>query len=75
MKSHVQIVDQLSQVNVWRKKNAKREVIYNEIEHTIFFSYVGFARLFQAIKYFPQLNPDFGKEDITFPLSSISRAI
>ena len=69
-------MSQLSQVNLWNKDNVKMEVIYNSKYHTKnIFCYVGFARLFQVVKYFPQLNPNFGKEDITFPLSSSSRAI
>ena len=29
---------------------------------------VDFSKLCHAIKYFPQLNQNFGKEEITFPL-------
>ena len=76
MKSHVQIVAQLSQVNVWNKNNRKMEVMYNAREHMKnILSYVDFSRLFQVIKYIPRLNPNFGKEDIAFPLSFSSRAI
>ena len=50
--------------------------MYNSIEHiNNLFCCVDFSSLYQVIKYFPQLNPNFGKEDITFPLSSSSRAI
>ena len=38
-------------------------------------SYVDFEKLRHVIKYFPESPQKFGKEDITFPLSSISRAI
>ena len=70
MKSHVQIVAHLSQVNVWNKNNGKMENIYNAREHmkNIFCS-VYFQILFQFFRYLPQLNPFFSKEDITFPLS------
>ena len=63
MKSHVKIVAQLSKVNVWNKK---MEVMYNSREHMKnILCYFYFARLCQVITYFPQLNPNFGKEDIT----------
>ena len=76
MKLHVQIVSQLLQVNVWNKRNLKMEVIYNEREHMKnILSYFDFVKLCQAIKYFPQLNSDFWKEDITLPLSPSLRAI
>ena len=38
-------------------------------------SYVGFSKLCHVIKYFTELNQIFGQEDITFSLSSSSRAI
>ena len=69
-------MSKLSQVNVWIKNNQKMEVIYNAREHMKnILSHVDFAKLCQVIKYFPQLNPNFGKEDIAFPISSISRVI
>ena len=55
---------------MYEKKRIRMEVMYNTIEHTKhFFSYIDFAKMCQFIKYFTQLNPNFGKEDITFPLS------
>ena len=66
----LQMVSQLSQVNVWKKNNGKMEVMYNARDHMKnLFCYVYFERLCQVIDYFPQLNPKFGKDDITFPLS------
>ena len=38
-------------------------------------SYVDFSKLCKLIKYFPELNQSFVKEDINFPLSSSSIAI
>ena len=38
-------------------------------------SYVGFAKLCNVIKYFPELNQTFVKEVITFRLLSSSRAV
>ena len=38
-------------------------------------SYVDYSKICHVIRSFPDLNQTFGKEDITFPLSSISRAI
>ena len=76
MKPNFKIVAQLSQVNVWNKNNGKTEVMYDERDHMKnILSYFDSARLCQVIKYFPELNPIFGNEDITFPLSSSSRAI
>ena len=67
---------QLSQVNLWNKNNGKMEVMYNAREKGgNILCYVDFAILCQVIKYFTQLNPNFGKEDITFPISSSPRAI
>ena len=38
-------------------------------------SYVDLSRIFHVIKCFPDLKRKFGKEDITFILSSISISI
>ena len=38
-------------------------------------SYVGFAKLCNVIKYFPELNKKFVKEGLNSPLSSSSRAV
>ena len=38
-------------------------------------SYVDFLRIYQVIKFFPDLKQVFGKEDINFPISSSSGAI
>ena len=38
-------------------------------------SYVDFEKLFHVIRNFPELNRNFVKEDITFPLSYSSRSI
>ena len=66
----------LSQVNVWNKNSRKMEVIYNVREHMEnILRYIDFVKMCQVINYFTQLNPNFGKEDITFPLSLSSRAI
>ena len=63
-------------INVQNKNNQKMEVIYNARDHMKnILSYVDFANMCQLVKYFPQLNPHFWKEDITFPLSSSSGAI
>ena len=57
-------------------KNEKIKVMYNSIKHVKnLLCDVDFARMFQVIKYFTQLNPLFGKEDITFPLSSSPIAV
>ena len=61
---------QLSKVNLCQKWNQKLELIHyarEKIMKTL--SCVDFAKLCHVIKYFPQLNRDFDKEDITFPLS------
>ena len=44
-------------------------------EWIIILSCVDFSKLCHVIKYFPWLNKVFRQEHITFPLSSISRAI
>ena len=76
MKSNVQILDQLSQINVRNKHNRKMEVMPKAREPmNNILSDVDFANMCQFIKYFPQLNTIFWKEDITFPLSLSSRAI
>ena len=52
------------------------EVMYNGREHMKNnFSYVDFVKLCQVIKYFSQLDPNFGKEDIAFPLTPSLRSI
>ena len=72
----VQIVAQLSKVNVCNKDNQQMEKMYNAIEDMMnILSYVDFAIMCNVNKYFPELNHKFGKEDINFPLSSSSRAI
>ena len=38
-------------------------------------SYVDFSHRYYVLKSFPELKQDIVEEDITFPLSSISRAI
>ena len=66
---------QLSKVNVWREKNERMEMMYNARYHMKnILCYIDFSNLCQVIKYFPQLNPNCGKEDTTLPLSSSSRA-
>ena len=69
-------MSQLSKINVWNKDNQKMEPMYNTREKIMnISSHVYFAKLYHVIKYFSQLNQDFGKEDITLTLSSSSRAI
>ena len=52
------------------------EEMYNSRYHmNNILSYFYFEKLFQVIKYFPQLNLNFEKEYINFPLSLVSRAI
>ena len=76
MNSHVQIVAQLSKVNLWNKENQKMEPMYNAREEIMnILDYINFSKLFHAIKYFPELNNFWGNEDITFPLSPSPRAI
>ena len=41
----------------------------------IILSYVDFSKICYVIKYFTELKQNIGKEDITFTLSSSSRAI
>ena len=58
------------------KNNRKMEVMPKAREPmNNILSDVDFANMCQFIKYFPQLNTIFWKEDITFPLSLSSRAI
>ena len=61
---------------MYGRENKKMEVMCNAREHmkTILI-FVDFAKLCQFINHYLQLNSNFGKEDITFPLSSSSRAI
>ena len=76
MKSRVQIVAQLSKVNLWNKENKKKELMYNTREKMMnTLSRVDFAKLCHVIKYFTQSNQVFGKEEIISPLSSSSTAI
>ena len=57
MKSHIQIVDQLSKANVWSKQKQQMELMYNSREDVMnILSYVDFEKLCHVIKYFPQLN-------------------
>ena len=52
------------------------EQMYNTRKELVnLLSYVHFAKLFNVLKYFPELNQHFVKEGITFPVSSSSRAI
>ena len=52
------------------------EQMYNAIEKMIFiFSYFDFSKLYNVTDFFPELNQIFLKEGITFPISSISRAV
>ena len=76
MKLHVQIVDQLSKFNLWNKDNKIMELMYNAREKMMnILSCVVFAKLCHIIKYFCQLNQNFGKEYINLSLSSCSRNI
>ena len=52
-----------------KQMNNGREELMN------IFSYVDFANLCNVIKHFPELNLNFVKEGITFPLSYSLRAI
>ena len=52
------------------------EVLYNKIDHIMYIlNYDDFSKLCHVIKNFLELYPNFGKEDITFPPSSNSKAI
>ena len=52
MKSHVQIVAQLSKVNIRNKENQQMELMYKSIEDMMnILSYADFAKLCHAIKY------------------------
>ena len=76
MKLHVQIVDQLSKFNLWNKDNKIMELMYNAREKMMnILSCVDFVKLCHTIKYFRQLNQNFGKEYINLSLSSCSRNI
>ena len=56
--------------------SSKTEPMYNSREKMMnILSYVDVAKLRHVIKHFPRLNQKIGKEDITYPLLSSSRAI
>ena len=62
MNSHIKVVDQLSKVVKWNKKNQQMEQMYIAREQeTIILSYVGFSKLRHVIKYFPELNQNVGQ--------------
>ena len=76
MNSHIKVVAQLSKVVKRNKQNQHMEEMYiarEKIKNIL--SYVDFSKLCHVITYFTKLNKTFGQEDITFPLSSSSRAI
>ena len=76
MNSHIQIMDQLSKVNLWNKENQQMEQIYNARDDMMnILSYADSSNLCHVIKYFPELNKTNWKEDITFTLSNILRYI
>ena len=74
--AQIQIVAQLSKVNVRNKYNQQVEQMYNEREEIInILSYVDFSKLCNIIKFFPESNQKFAKEVITFPILSSSISI
>ena len=72
----IKVVDQLSKF-LKRKKiqSTNGTNVYCKIGGIHILSYVDFSKLFHLIKYFTELNQNVGQKDITFPLSSSSRAI
>ena len=59
----------------WNKKNQQMEPMYVAREKgNNILSYVDFSKICYVMKSFPELKPNFGKEDINFPLSPSSRA-
>ena len=76
MNASIQIVYQLSKLNVWNQHNQQMERMYNGIDELLnILSCVGFAKLCYVIKNLPELNHNFVKEGITFPLPYSSRVI
>ena len=57
MNVHIQIVAQLSKVNARNKDNQQMEKMYNAREKIMnILSYVDFAKQFNAINFFSELN-------------------
>ena len=54
-------------------KYGKMYITREERKHIL--SYVYFSKLYHVLKYLPELNKNFGQEDITYPLYSSSRSI
>ena len=70
MNTNTQIVSQLSTINVWNQHGQQLEQMYNRREDDKnILSCVHFARLFNVINKFSELNHTFVKEGINFPLS------
>ena len=73
---YVKFVSQLSNVVKWNKESDDAEsMLIAREERKKITSYVDYSKIFYVIRSFPDLNQTFGKRDITFPLSSSSRAI
>ena len=76
MSSHVQILAQLSEVNVCNKDKQQMEQIYNAGEYMMnILSYVNFVKLCRVIKYFPKLNKILGNKISLFLFHKVQEPI
>ena len=76
MFEYVKIVSRLSNVIKWNKDSDVMESMLIPIKKGVnILTYVDFSKTCHVIKCCPDLKQAFGKEDITFPLSSSSRSI
>ena len=73
--ANIQIVAQLSKIDVWNKYGQKVEQMYNQREYLKnILSCIDFNRLCNVIKQFPELNHNIAKEGISFPFLLGSRS-
>ena len=58
------------------QRESKVKLIYNAIDKMMnILSYVDFSKLCHVIKYLPQSNQIFGKEDINSPISKVQEPL
>ena len=74
MFQYVKVLYQLLNVVKWNKKSDNMEaMLIAREEIKIIISYVDYSKTCRVIRIFTNWNQTSGKEDITFPLSSIQR--